>query len=1324
MKKEYYLGLDIGSESVGWAVTDTDYKIPKFNGNAMWGIRLFNESESAEQRRGFRSARRRYNRAKERITALEMLFDEEISKLDVAFFQKFKESNLYPEDKTDGIPFCVFNDKGYTDSDFHRDYPTVYHLRNELISNQNAPYDARLVYIALHHIIKHRGHFLFDINCDDYNPDDFENIYEDFSSFLSENYEIELNCSSIENFCNVLKNRKLYKSNKEKQIAQLFNVKKNENKQLYSMLKTLSGSKVSLKDIFCDDELSFDENKKISFSEKYDENVAEYEELLGDRFELIEKLKAIYDWGVLAEILNGEKYISQAKLAIYNEHSKDLKTLKQYVKSYLPEKYGEIFRRSSKSNNYVAYSGHLKGNEINHKCDQNEFCAYLKKELNECKDDAYRSMFDKIEFGTFMPKQVSTDNGVIPMQLHEIELKAILKNAENYLPFLSKADDSGLTVSDKIIKIFEYRIPYYVGPLNTHSPKSWLTRKDGKIYPWNIEQIVDYDKSAESFIENLTSKCTYLPKYDVIPKNSLLYSKYSVLNELNNLKIDSSEISVELKQDIYNDLFLKYNKITKRLLSDYLESKGISYKILSGFDGDFKSSLKVYRDFAAYNLSVEDKEEIIRLITIFGDDKKLIKKRLRNNFADKLSESEIIRISKLKYSGWSKLSKEFLTRVNAVYKPTGEVMNIISALWNTNMNLMQILYSSDFCCDDSENKSFEKKLYELNSFAGEKSLRQAVEELYISPKVKRPVYQSLLIAKEIEKIQKCPAKKIFVEVARGPQEKKPTDSRKKKLDELYKSCKDEYPKQFAELENTKAEQLKSDKLYLYFTQFGKCMYTGEKIDLDTLMQHNSIYDIDHIYPRSKIKDDSLDNRVLVKKTVNANKTNEYPIDIQIREKMGNFWKMLRDKELISDKKYLRLIRSNPLSDEELCAFISRQLVETRQSTKAVAQLLEQLYPNTEIVYVKASIASELRQTYDMLKCREVNDFHHAKDAYLNIVGGNVYNVRFTHNKINFVKKLQLNDKEYTINLNSILKHDIPGAWVAEGEQSLKIVKGTMNKNNIRYTRYAFKQHGGLFDQNILKKGKGQVPIKANGKRNDIEKYGGYNKAASAYFSLVKYFDKKGKSVIQFVPVNLYNEKDYQNNPKEYVSNIVEFDCEILIPCVKYNACISVDGFRMNISSKSGNQIFCKPAMQLILGYDNEKYVKGLVSCKTKGFTNDLIYKYNIEKSNNLALYDLLINKIKSTILSVKFEKLASDMLAGREKFELLSLEEQTDVIFEILKILHCNVVTGDLKMIGGSGKSGIVSINSAVSNTKGVKSVKLINQSVTGLYEQEIDLIK
>ena len=29
---DYYLGLDMGTDSVGWAVTDMDYRIPKFKG--------------------------------------------------------------------------------------------------------------------------------------------------------------------------------------------------------------------------------------------------------------------------------------------------------------------------------------------------------------------------------------------------------------------------------------------------------------------------------------------------------------------------------------------------------------------------------------------------------------------------------------------------------------------------------------------------------------------------------------------------------------------------------------------------------------------------------------------------------------------------------------------------------------------------------------------------------------------------------------------------------------------------------------------------------------------------------------------------------------------------------------------------------------------------------------------------------------------------------------------------------------------------------------------------------------------------------------------
>ena len=87
-------------------------------------------------------------------------------------------------------------------------------------------------------------------------------------------------------------------------------------------------------------------------------------------------------------------------------------------------------------------------------------------------------------------------------------------------------------------------------------------------------------------------------------------------------------------------------------------------------------------------------------------------------------------------------------------------------------------------------------------------------------------------------------------------------------------------------------------------------------------------------------------------------------------------------------------------------------METRQSTKAVATLLKEQFPNTEIVYVKAGLVSDFRQEMGMLKCREVNDLHHAKDAYLNIVLGNVYNTRFTKDPLNFVK----NNEKYSIKI--------------------------------------------------------------------------------------------------------------------------------------------------------------------------------------------------------------------------------------------------------------------------------------------------------------------
>lgn len=73
--KNYYVGVDAGTNSVGWAVSDPFYNILKFNGKMMWGARLFEEAKDAQERRTNRTARRRLERKKARLNYLEVIFN-------------------------------------------------------------------------------------------------------------------------------------------------------------------------------------------------------------------------------------------------------------------------------------------------------------------------------------------------------------------------------------------------------------------------------------------------------------------------------------------------------------------------------------------------------------------------------------------------------------------------------------------------------------------------------------------------------------------------------------------------------------------------------------------------------------------------------------------------------------------------------------------------------------------------------------------------------------------------------------------------------------------------------------------------------------------------------------------------------------------------------------------------------------------------------------------------------------------------------------------------------------------------------------------------
>ena len=144
IKKDYIIGIDIGNTSVGWAVIyKNSFKLVKKGNKNLWGVRLFEEAETASKRRMHRSVRRRLQRRKTRIKYLQKEFYNDIFKVDNTFFTKLKESAY---NKNDDINKSIkFTKEDYKlISDYYKKYPTIYHLRHDLANTKDYR-DIRLI---------------------------------------------------------------------------------------------------------------------------------------------------------------------------------------------------------------------------------------------------------------------------------------------------------------------------------------------------------------------------------------------------------------------------------------------------------------------------------------------------------------------------------------------------------------------------------------------------------------------------------------------------------------------------------------------------------------------------------------------------------------------------------------------------------------------------------------------------------------------------------------------------------------------------------------------------------------------------------------------------------------------------------------------------------------------------------------------------------------------------------------------------------------------------------------------------------------------------
>ena len=759
---------------------------------------------------------------------------------------------------------------------------------------------------------------------------------------------------------------------------------------------------------------------------------------------------------------------------------------------------------------------------------------------------------------------------------------------------------------------------------------------------------------------------------------------------------------------------------------------------VTGIDININSALSSYgKMFAIFGERLKEDvirkvaEEIIYWGTIFSDSKKMFRKHLTKYVEqDILSESQVKRILGYKFKDWGRFSKALLT-LQGIDKSTGELLSLENAMWEYSLNFMELINSEDFTFKDELANKRTTSIKSLSEFTYED-----LEDTYFSAPVKRMIWQTILVVREIEQVMGCAPKRIFVEMARSEEEKGDKgrkDSRGTQLLELYKNIKNtddhDWKKEISEA--NASGKLRSKKLYLYYVQMGRDLYTGEEINIDMLYD-DSMYDIDHIYPRHYVKDDSIiNNLVLVNRRANQDiKKDLYPIPDQIvsNPKVQELWKMLHRQNLITDEKYKRLMSRSPFTEKQLGDFIARQLVETRQGTKGIAELLGQLFKDTEIVYAKATNVSDFRRDNGFFKSRLVNDFHHAQDAYLNIVVGNVYYTKFTKNPWNFIKKDLNKDRDKNrYNLAKMFEWDVVRgedvAWIADkndNQGTITTVRKMMRKNTPLMTRMSFEQHGGIANATLYSARKAKVenyiPLKTSDTRlGDVTKYGGFTSATISYYFIVSHKEgKKENTTIEGLPLYCKDKVESEENGLlRYCEEVLRYeDVKILFNRLKIQSLLEINGYQVHLSGKTGNQLILRNAMNLCLPEKWTTYIK-----KLEKLVIGKIKEQTITAESNIELYDLLTDKHLNAVYAKRPNAYGQKLEDDRSNFINLKLENQCEAILQILQLTKIGNNETNLKLIGESEHSGKMLISK---NLKATDKPAIICQSVTGLYERKI----
>lgn len=1289
------ISLAVSPAGIGYSMTNDNLNLLSVKDHGTRkktiGVRIFGEAQTAQSRRLARSARRNNQRTKKRIMFLNKELKNDLDKTDPDFLKRVYASQ----------------EKGVTLYLDRQKFPTIYHLEKYLvITNQKA--DIRLIYLALHSLLSHRGHFY------DTTPlNQFKQGSIDLAISLSTlNNLFGQNIFDLNNVAkaqHILLDDSLKKQDKNKQMRKLLLGDKTIVKEC---LNAVLGYKSKFNLIL---DLQSDDPSKYSFKLSDADLDDKLNELKLISNPIINELQKMFSAISLQSILNGYDNLLDAKIAGYDKHKQDLALLKQYAQT-LPQKASEILlagytlyvnnrRRNLKQCRQILKLSSAKS--FSH----DDLLTLIKRFAKNDNSELGKEIFDKANQEDFLLKQRNSFNAFIPYQINALIFNKILKNQGRFYPVLVKPNPALKDFPQApyyLSQVMQFTLPYWAGVMNPNSKFAWAVHKEkGAVNCFNFYQKIDVIKTADNFIKRMVGKDTYLYDQYVLPNNSLLYQEYKVLNELSNIRVNDHKLAGAFKMKLLNDLFKKHKVVTAKMAIKKLNEYGIKCSQIHGLSDPkkFSNNLSSYIDYAKYFDLDKDKDyekvdQIIEFVNVFSD-KHILKLKLEQDF--NLTKDQLSFVLKQIPSGWGNLSKMLLSDLT---DSNGE--SVIDHLRWTSLNFMQIINQPDF-----KEKISQHSLKAIKN----RDLETVLADAYASPSVKRSIRQAVKVLKELVEIGGEPDK-IMLTNYRSEE-----FNRELKLNQVtqLKRSLGKLPKNDVKflLDDLKKFKMLSTKQYLYFQQLGTDVLTGEKLDFHNLAQTR----IMHIIPNEIYNDDSNENIILTSVSNNDRRVFTYGTLSHNGQMLKDFWYDLVTKRMFSKSKYYNMITdTRNLTSYQIDHYLNRQLVETNHIAKLLAQAVQALYPKTQVLQVRDSLLRGVRYRYNFYKIKALNDYWRAFDAYLaNVVGEYLYRTYPVMRK-RFIYGVYLKpneDQEKKIfnplwrllySKDDQLKNTKNAVVFSKNDLLDKLISVYNYKYIPVSTRTENHEHGKLFGATVypnsahdLAKSRKLIPRK-EGMNPAI--YGGYIGQLGAYMALVRIYDRKGayKNHLINIPIRkLQNTKEaIADEVKENFKSAVKY--EIIWDHIPFNSLI-VDGkVKMNLTSHA----YSYNARQLILPFDDQQTIMDYIVDRD----GELHFKKNTKDADMrlIQVYNDLLKQMHDYLPFFKRNRIEEKLLKKRKAFTKLTTKEKASVIKKMLDVLHANPSIATIDELGLSIFS-FSTPNQVLSD-----HAKLIMQSATGLH--------